>query len=394
MFSGKAFEVIVYPDSYDCEHLSDIIKKFEYIDKWAYGLHDKDEQKPHYHIMIQTNATQDSTRIAKDFGVKESYVEKPKSTKKTHKFDDMLLYLIHRNAPDKFQYDPENVIASFDYMAFIQKCENKEKKQNRKMEIVELIKSGIVREYNLGDYVSAAEYVTYAAAIKSAFSYRERTNVSSIRDMQVIFITGDSGTGKTSLAKYFADKRGLDYFVSSSSNDLFYGYGGQPCVILDDVRGSLMQFSDWLKLLDNNVNSTVKARYNNKNLSECKLMILTSIQSIEKFYYDIFDNDAENIVQLKRRCGVHVLVEADCYYVKQWDKKHNCYTAQQCFKNRIFEKYVKNSVSVMSALEILGIQDEEEYNPKKEFMDIPEEDIEQIEMMFGVENEKERIDKK
>lgn len=392
MFSGKAFEVIVYPDSYDCEHLSDIIKKFEYIDKWAYGLHDKDEQKPHYHIMIQTNATQDSTRIAKDFGVKESYVEKPKSTKKTHKFDDMLLYLIHRNAPDKYQYAPEDVVASFDYMAFIKKQDNKEKKQNRKMEIVDLIKSGTVREYNLGEYVSAAEYVTYATAIKSAFAYREKVCVSTERNMQVIYITGDSGTGKTSLAKYFAEKRGFDYFVSSSSNDLFYGYGGQPCVILDDVRGSLMQFSDWLKLLDNNVNSTVKARYNNKNLSECKLMILTSVQSVDSFYRDIYDNDSENIVQLKRRCGVHVIVDTDCYYVKQWDKKHNCYSSEKCFKNRIFEEYVKNATENMSALEILGIQDEEEYCRDRKFMDISEKDLEQIEMLFGVENGKKETD--
>lgn len=392
MFSGTVFEVVVYPDSYDCEHLPDIIKKFEYIEKWAYCLHDMDNQKPHYHIMIQTFFPKDSTAISKDFGVDENKVEKPKSTKKTHKYDDMLLYLIHRNALEKHQYDVESVVASFDYKAFIEKYANKEKKQNRKNEIVEMIKSGLIREYNLGEFISATEYVAYATAIKSAFAYREKTNISTVRDMQVIYIHGSSGTGKTSLAKYFADKRKLDYFVSSSSNDMFYGYGGQPCVILDDVRGSLMQFSDWLKLLDNNVNSTIKARYNNKNLSECKLMILTTTQSIEEFYRDIFDNHAESIVQIKRRCTVHVFVDADCYYVSQWDKLHNCYTEEKSFKNRIFEEYVKKNTQNMTALQILGIEDEEEYNPKSEFMNISDEQAEQIEMMFGVEDEKKGTD--
>lgn len=392
MFSGTAFEIVVYPDSYDCEHLEDICKKFEYIEKWAFCLHDQDDQKPHYHIMIQTFATQESSRIAKDFDIKESYVEKPKTTKKTHKYDDMLLYLIHKNAPEKHQYDVECVVANFDYFAFIEKHKGKVNKQNRKNEIIENIKNGLIKEYNLSDYVTAHEYVAFASAIKSAFSYYEKVSVSSTRDMQVIFITGESGTGKTSLAKYFADKRKLDYFVSSSSNDLFYGYGGQPCIILDDVRGSLMMFSDWLKLLDNNINSSVKARYNNKNLSHCKLLILTTSQSIVEFYRDIFDNNAENIVQIKRRCGIHIYVDSDCYRVKEWDKLHNCYSAEKCFKNRIFEEYVKKSVEKMSALQILGIEDEEEYNPKSDFMNASDEQAEQIEMMFGGKNEKKGTD--
>lgn len=392
MFESKNFEIVVYPDSYDCEHLEDICKKFEYIEKWAFCLHDKDEQKPHYHIMLQVFYTLESTRIAKDFGVGETYIEKPKSEKKTHKYDDMLLYLIHKNAPQKYQYDVESVTANFDYFAFIEKHKGNVSKQKRKNEIIEGIKCGLIKEYNISEYITAHEYVTFASAIKSAFAYCEKVNVSTVRDMQVIFITGDSGTGKTSLAKYFAEKRKLDYFVSSSSNDLFYGYGGQPCIILDDVRGSLMMFSDWLKLLDNNVNSSVKARYNNKNLSQCKLLILTTSQSIEEFYWDIFDNNAENIVQLKRRCGIHIYVESECYYVKEWDKLHNCYTAQKCFKNRIFEEYVKKSVEKMSALQILGIEDEEEYNPKSDFMNASDEQAEQIEMMFGGKNEKKGTD--
>ena len=56
--------------------------------------------------------------------------------------------------------------------------------------------------------------------------------------------SGDAGTGKTTYAKDLAVKKGYSIFVSSGSNDVLDGYGGEDCIILDDLRPSCMGLSD------------------------------------------------------------------------------------------------------------------------------------------------------
>ena len=120
--------------------------------------------------------------------------------------------------------------------------------------------------------------------------------------MNVMYLFGEAGTGKTTWAKVLAKQKGYSVFVSGSSNDPLEGYMGQECIILDDVRGSDWKINDLLKMLDNNTNSLVKSRYNNKLLNDCKLMILTSVQSIEDLYSNLKEHESEPIEQLKRRC--------------------------------------------------------------------------------------------
>lgn len=383
MFESRTFDIVVYPDSYDCEHLADICRKYEYIKDWAYCMHDKDNQKTHYHIMIQTYETQSSARISKDFGVGENYIEKAQTKKKTHKYDNMCLYLIHRNAPEKYQYNVDDVTASFDYKAFIEKHENKEKKTNRRNEIIDLIHAGTIKEYNITEFVTAREYVQYSSAIKSAFAYREKLQTSVKRNMQVIYISGKAGCGKTTYAKERAEALGYDCFISSASNDLFYGYGGQPCIILDDLRGSMMSYADILKLLDNNTNTTAKARYNNKNLADVKLLIITSSQSIEEFYHDVFDNNGESILQLKRRIGTYVNMDKDYIYVSVWDNRIKSYSKEKKFRNNILLRFPDNDIDIDSALAILGISAEEEITEKNEFVTLTPEEEKQVKLLFG-----------
>lgn len=384
MFESKIFEIIVYPESYDCSQIKTLCKHFEYIKDFAFVQHDKDEgKKEHYHIALQTHYTLSSERIAKDFGVNENAVEKAKSTRKTHKFDDVLLYLIHKNAPDKYQYSTDEVTASFDYASFIEKHRSKEAKSSRKIEIIEQIQMGYIREYNLHEHITAMEFVQFGTVIKSAFQYREKMLAGSERNMDVIFIQGKSGVGKTTFAKKIAQKRGLDYFISSSSNDILYGFASQPCCILDDVRGSVMTYSDWLKLLDNNTNSTVKARYNNKNLAEVNLLIITTPNTIDEFYNEIFDHEGESIIQLKRRCGTYIRMEKDYYYVSAWDKEKNCYTNEIRFCNDIAVEFKQAGNVTKNALAVLGLDESEAIAPQNNFVQLTDEQAKQIKLLFA-----------
>lgn len=104
------------------------------------------------------------------------------------------------------------------------------------------------------------------------------------RNLEVVYITGPAGSGKTTAAKYFAEKSHFDYFVSGSGEDILDGYDKEECIILDDYRASVMRFSEFLKFIDNHTNSSIKSRYFNKDISNCKLLIITSIYEPKDLY--------------------------------------------------------------------------------------------------------------
>ena len=337
------------------------------IRKYAYILHDKDPYteedekknsahkagalKPaHWHICLQFRDTQDTKYIAKWFGIEEQYVGKSKSGK----FEDMALYLIHKKASGKYQYSAQDVVASFDYNSFI---ENNGMLKSRIQEITDKIVDGTIREFNYPEYIDVNEYVKYAPQIEKAFKYRRDAQTSQDRKLDVIFITGGSGLGKTTLAKHIAKEKGFSYAISGSDNDPFENYKGEDCFILDDLRGSSMKFSELVKILDNNTNSLVKSRYHNKDLFECKLIIITSIYSMQDFYANVFAESDEPLLQLQRRCKFFIYINSNEYYSayyfnKEIDKYELCGTYRNIARDYIIntENTKYDSVDMLNFL--------------------------------------------
>jgi hypothetical protein len=104
----RSFAGTLYPDSesYDCEILLSTIRS-KFTD-WAYILHDKDTdengelKKPHIHWVGR--ATPRCLSVVSNFlGLPENDIEVVKN------FDNMVMYLIHLNDIDKFQYSPDDV---------------------------------------------------------------------------------------------------------------------------------------------------------------------------------------------------------------------------------------------------------------------------------------------
>lgn len=130
------------------------------------------------------------------------------------------------------------------------------------------------------------------------------------RHMQVLYITGASGSGKTTLAKYLADKISNKFgditFNLNNSDHPFDGYDGECCCVWNDVRGN-SNFSpdEWLQLLDNNTNAKQGARYHDVDLFNVKLMILTSVDSMDEFIRKAARNEDKR--QFYRRLGWHYL---------------------------------------------------------------------------------------
>lgn len=136
-----------------------------------------------------------------------------------------------------------------------------------------------------------------------------RAHKLGVRNLEVVYVCGPSGSGKTTFGKWVASKLKYDPFVSGSGDDFLDGYDKEECIILDDFRAGSMKFAELLKMLDNNTNSTVRSRYFNKDISNCKLIFITSVQKPDELY-SFFKNEdgtenSEPIEQFYRRIKHH-----------------------------------------------------------------------------------------
>lgn len=302
-----------YPDHWR-ETLAENLEAQPNIKTWAYILHDKDvtedgtTKEPHVHIVVELiNSLQYST-VGGYVGVPAQYVcairQKIKSGKRmVSDIGGALSYLTHRNAPDRYQYNDSEVIAKpgYDWIAVRSKSEMRQAEWKSFKKVLDGIEDGSIRRYNLYDFITMQMYLDHKQEFENAFAFREGLlKKNANRQIEVIYITGHPGAGKTTLAKYICEKRALSYCVSGSSRDPVQDYNGQDCLILDDLRPRTFALSDLLKMLDNNTSSSVNSRYHDRWL-EVQLIIITSVLSIEDFFSMILDV-GEPIAQFKRRC--------------------------------------------------------------------------------------------
>lgn len=286
--------------------------------RYAFLIHDKDTfedgspRPEHLHVMMDfRGASWTPDNLCKWFKDDPQRIEKPKTKRNRFVYENMCSYLVHETetSDGKYHYPDADVTANFDFPEFMEKIRSgvAEAKANKKMhpiaDVLDKIMKNQIPRIKLDEYLDDLTQLRYIRDIENAYKIRDtKLAKETDRSMNVLYLTGASGTGKTTWAKVLAKKKKYSVFVSGSSNDPLEGYMGQECIILDDIRGSDWKINDLLKMLDNNTNSLVKSRYNNKLLNDCKLMILTSVQSIEDLYSNLKEHDTEPIEQLKRRC--------------------------------------------------------------------------------------------
>jgi energy-coupling factor transporter ATP-binding protein EcfA2 len=274
------------------------------IKEWAYILHDKDTnpdgtpKKAHYHIYLNFGTSQDIELVCSWFQLPLNQAEKIKGRKK-----DILKYLIHKNAPTKYQYDindiktnitdmnldePDDIIGDFEHFSYAQMIQH------------------------LNTIKDTAQRVRDYKRLKHLWSLQcEIWATGGDRNMRVLFLVGDTGTGKSTLAKQYCKINKKDYAISSSNNDPLQDYKGQSVLIMDDMRDSTFPFNDVLKFTDNHTSSSVRSRYNNKTFNG-DMIIITSNVPLKNWYNSITSSvPSENLKALYRRITEYVILTKD-----------------------------------------------------------------------------------
>ena len=293
--------------------LQKVFMTYRTIKKWAYIIHDKDDTRPHYHIYLNFGTSVDSLRVAKWFELGYSTPDGKYHTGEQFinrvegRTVDMLTYLIHGNESqrDKYQYSPSEVVANFDWQKVI-------------------ALSDIIGDFERYSYAQQLAVIEQMPLSEKPSNYRKLKNLWEIhcqaetlktdRHIDVVFVDGEAGAGKTYYSKKLLEKMGLDYCVSSSSNDPFQDYLGQRAIILDDLRDKAFDLVDLLKILDNNTSSSAKSRFNNKVFNG-DVIVITSSVSISKWYVDNEDCLKEDLQQLYRRISCYVKVTKETVFV-------------------------------------------------------------------------------
>lgn len=321
------------------------------VKDYAYILHDKDiyddgtPKKPHWHIYIRFKDSTPTASICNWFGITSNYICRIKG-----RFADALAYATHKNDQSKYQYLDEEVKSNYDFVKERDTAKSREIDKARRAELTELITAGIIREYNYTDYISPQEYDKFKKTIDNAFSYRKDKLEGSERNMKVIYLYGEAGSGKTTWAKEMAQQNDYSYYISSGSNDLLDNYKGQDCLILDDIRPNYIDISDLLKLLDNHTNSTVRSRYKNKML-ECKLVIITTSISMEVFFRNLIGDSRESLQQLRRRCEMYIKMTTLTMSVQLWQPESQEYMYVGTYDNPVAGRFAKHDRTLTEAKE-------------------------------------------
>ena len=116
----RKFNLILYPD---CESHVKALEKIKSEYDYAYILHDKfseqelggkdidendtREKKAHWHVVLNVGKNPRwLSAVADDLGISDNYVRQCKNR------DNSLLYLIHYNNPDKYQFSLNDVVGT------------------------------------------------------------------------------------------------------------------------------------------------------------------------------------------------------------------------------------------------------------------------------------------
>lgn len=276
--------------------------------QWAWVIHDKDyylpeheaanpqhkagtPRAPHLHISIYLPNTKSISAMAKCIGDKENTITKFTGDNAKQ---NLFSYLVHKTegskADGKYVYSYDEIHTNFDYKSYVEGISTAIKSAIiDKDTVMQQVLQGklrmidfIMKDDLMSFYLKNKTYVTNL--IDSYYKRRMNALKDDDNAVEIIYVEGKEGSGKSSWARKYALKNYRDYAVSSSHNDSVQDYLGQDVMLFDDARPGDFNASDWLKLLDPyNNNCSVCSRYYNKYLN-VKCIIITTTTPFEEFF--------------------------------------------------------------------------------------------------------------
>ena len=326
--------------TYDEQYIKAFFNKYDNdVIEYAYILHENDVnekgevEQAHYHIcMRKTNKTNFKFDMLKHaFPVGK--IEQGRT------WEYMLQYLLHKNHPERTPHTEQEIVTNIDKgtLDLYLKSTPSVKKRSALERNFDKLKDDIINyrilQYQFREQLGKntlyrklmAEFDTKiekAFAAQRAGLYEEYKHT---RSLEVIFIEGGGGCGKTALAMAYCQQRKWSYYIASDENDPMQDYASQQCLILDELRDDSFSYSSFMRLLNTYTGTTVQSRYYNKAFTGEAIIIPSYVPLNEYYKPDVKKKKKyvadENyygdnaLVQLHRRIKTLVRAEKDLFYV-------------------------------------------------------------------------------
>lgn len=322
--------------------------------KFALIVHDHDTKpdgalvEPHVHVALHFDNAREIPAVAKKLGLPPQYINKWDGDQEA-----LFAYLCHRTsgAKARFQYEPADVEANFDYASWLAKVEARYKAADSSLSIpllggseekvdavLNALYAGGLTEKEAGELLTGSEYGNNSRALKDVIAAAELRSAERWREehkdgtFTVLWLFGPSYTGKSHMAIELASRRG-DYYVSRSQRDPWAEYHPtMHAVVLDDLRPNSMDYSDLIKVLDPNslrIGASGAARYHDKPLACDFIAITTPFTPLEfweaavKPRYRAIDG----LDQLHRRLTTVISMDQRHYRAVSFDPAKGVYRA-------------------------------------------------------------------
>ena len=326
--------------TYDEQYIKAFFNKYDNdVIEYAYILHENDVnekgevEQAHYHIcMRKINGSNFGFDVLKSaFPVGK--IERGRT------WEYMLQYLLHKNAPEKTQHTIEEIITNIDggTLDLYLKSTPSVKKRSALERNFDKLQDDIL-EYKIFQYQFREQLATNKMFRKLMAEFDTKIEKSFVaqkvgwyekykhtRSLEVIFIEGGGGCGKTALAIAYCQQRKWSYYIASDENDPMQDYASQDCLILDELRDDTFSYSSFMRILNTYTGTTVKSRYHNKAFTGEAIIIPSYLPLSEYYKPDVkkkkkyvadesFYGD-NSLVQLHRRIKTLVRAEKDLFYV-------------------------------------------------------------------------------
>ena len=282
------------------EYMTNILKPL----RFAGILHDKDIGQdgnlvaPHIHLVLQFESARSLNNLAKLTKQPIQCFEQWRGS-----VNNAYSYLVHHTESnqDKYQYSPKEVIANFDYLLLLDTIERNVTKRyeiNDTMiidNLLDLLYTGNITKSEIEQRLTGSQYAKARQKIETVYLKRLETQAELWRQemidkneiVTIIWLFGKAGTGKTRLARQYAEQYDLNYFITGSIRDPFQQYNLEHVIILDELRPHQFDYSDLLKMFDPyNVKAMASSRYFDKPLL-ANVYIITSPYSPYNFFLEL-----------------------------------------------------------------------------------------------------------
>ena len=310
------------------EYMTNILKPL----RFAGILHDKDIGQdgnlvaPHIHLVLQFESARSLNNLAKLTKQPIQCFEQWRGS-----VNNAYSYLVHHTESnqDKYQYSPKEVIANFDYLLLLDTIERNVTKRyeiNDTMiidNLLDLLYTGNITKSEIEQRLTGSQYAKARQKIETVYLKRLETQAELWRQemidrneiVTIIWLFGKAGTGKTRLARQYAEQYDLNYFITGSIRDPFQQYNLEHVIILDELRPHQFDYSDLLKMFDPyNVKAMASSRYFDKPLL-ANIYIITSPYSPYDFFLELTNKRKTSHIdswgQLMRRLSLVVEVKKE-----------------------------------------------------------------------------------